>query len=157
MSRFWIKLEGCDVDSFSTGNPSYTAIHLPIFGIFPSYDIESGSSISMQGREIAQRRIRRKLQVEFLPNSTWQNGLTATPSTDSILFLLDVVLQKTFVRLNAPDAPKVLPVRWRDSTNFPRTSALMPFIFARNDISTEKNWQSGLETFVLTCYARDLN
>jgi hypothetical protein len=72
------------------------------------------------------------------------------------MFLLDSVLQRKFVRLNAPDAPKVLPDRYKDSTNFPRTSALIPFVFVRCDISNEKQWTSGNERLTLTCYQRDL-
>lgn len=156
MSRFWVKIEGCDVDSFSTGNATYTAIQIPILGMFPTFDIESGSDVSMQGREIAQRRIRRALELVCFPNSTWMDNPPTYLNTDSIMFLLDSVLQRKFVRLNAPDAPKVLPDRFRDSTNFPRTSALIPFVFVRCDISNEKAWASGNEKLTLTCYSRDL-
>lgn len=157
MSRFWIKFEGCDVDTFSTGNASYTAIQLPIFGIFPSFDIESGSEVSISGREIGQRKIRRKLEINLFPNSTWQNNVAGLPSTDSALFLLDTVLQRKFTRINKPDAPKVLPDRWNDSTDFPLSAGLIPFVFARCDISNEKNWGAGMETLTVTCFARDLN
>lgn len=156
MSRFWVKIEGCDVDSFSTGNATYTAIQIPILGMFPTFEIESGSDVSMQGREIAQRRIRRALELVCFPNSTWIDNPPTYLNTDSIMFLLDSVLQRKFVRLNAPDAPKVLPDRFRDSTNFPRTSALIPFVFVRCDISNEKAWASGNEKLTLTCYSRDL-
>lgn len=156
MSRFWVKIEGCDVDSFSTGNATYTAIQIPILGMFPTFEIESGSDVSMQGREIAQRRIRRALELVCFPNSTWMDNPPTYLNTDSIMFLLDSVLQRKFVRLNAPDAPKVLPDRFRDSTNFPRTSALIPFVFVRCDISNEKAWASGNEKLTLTCYSRDL-
>jgi hypothetical protein len=157
MSRFWVKVEGCNVDTFSTGHASYTAIQIPIFGMFPTFDIESDSDVSMQGREISQRKIRRKLEVDCIPNSTWQNGLTGILSTESIMFLLDTVLQRNYVRLNAPDSPYLLPDRWRDSTNFPLTAGLIPFVFARCDVSNEKQWTSGNERIVLTCYSRDLN
>lgn len=156
MSRFWVKIEGCDVDTFSTGNATYTAIQIPILGMFPSFDIESGSDVSMQGREIGQRKIRRALELVCFPNSTWMDNPTTYLNTDSIMFLLDSVLQRKFVRLNAPDAPKVLPDRYRDSTNFPRTSALIPFVFVRCEIANEKAWSSGNEKLTLTCYSRDL-
>lgn len=156
MSRFWVKIEGCDSDSFSLGNATYTAIQIPILGMFPTFEIESGSDVSMQGREIGQRKIRRALELVCFPNSTWMDNPPTYLNTDSILFLLDSVLQRKFVRLNAPDLPKVLPDRYRDSTNFPRTSALIPFLFVRCDISNEKAWASGNEKLTLTCYARDL-
>ena len=156
MARFWVKIEGCDVDTFSTGNATYTAIQIPILGMFPSFDIESGSDVSMQGREIGQRKIRRALELVCFPNSTWMDNPTTYLNTDSIMFLLDSVLQRKFVRLNAPDAPKVLPDRYRDSTNFPRTSALIPFVFVRCEIANEKAWTSGNEKLTLTCYSRDL-
>lgn len=156
MARFWVKIEGCDSDSFSTGNATYTAIQIPIAGMFPSFTIESGSDVSMQGREIGQRRIRRALEVVCFPNSTWMDNPPTYLNTDSIMFLLDTVLQRKFVRLNAPDAPKVLPDRYRDSANFPRTSGLMPFVFVRCDISNEKAWGSGNEKLTLTCHSRDL-
>lgn len=152
--RFWVKVEGCDSDTFSTGNATYTAVELPIFGIFPTFDIESSSDVSMSGREISQRRIRRVLEITCVPNSTWDSG---TITTDNVLFLLDTVLQRKFSRLVAPTAPKLLPDRWRDTVNFPLTAALIPFVFARCDISTEKQWTSGNERLVLTCYSRDLN
>jgi len=156
MSRFWVKIEGCDVDTFSTGNASYTAIQIQFLGMFPTFDIESGSDVSMQGREIGQRKIRRALELVCFPNSTWMDNPVSYLNTDSIMFLLDTVLQRKFVRLNAPDAPKVLPDRYRDSTNFPRTSALIPFVFVRCDISNEKAWSSGNEKFTLTCFSLDL-
>lgn len=156
MARFWVKIEGCDVDTFSAGNATYTAIQIPILGMFPSFDIESGSDVSMQGREIGQRKIRRALELVCFPNSTWMDNPTTYLNTDSIMFLLDSVLQRKFVRLNAPDAPKVLPDRYRDSTNFPRTSALIPFVFSRCEIANEKAWASGNEKLTLTCYSRDL-
>ena len=156
MSRFWVKFEGCDVDTFSTGHASYTAIQIPIFGMFPSFDIESDSDVSMQGREISQRRIRRALEVVCFPNSTWLDSPPTYLNTDSIMFLLDTVLQRKFVRLNSPDAPKVLPDRYRDSTNFPRTAGLIPFVFVRCEIANEKQWTSGNEKLTVTCYSRDL-
>lgn len=156
MSRFWVKIEGCDSDTFSTGNATYTAIQIPILGMFPTWDPESESKTAMTGRQISQRKIRRVLEVQFFPNSTWEENPSTYLNTDSILFLLDSVLQRKFVRLNAPDLPKVLPDRYRDSTNFPRTSALIPFVFVNFDIQNEKQWTSGNEKVVLTCYARDL-
>jgi hypothetical protein len=156
MSRFWVKIEGCDVDTFSTGNATYTAIQIPIVGMFPTFEIESDSDVSMQGREIGQRKLRRALEVQCFPNSTWMTNPPTYLNTDSIMFLLDSVLQRKFVRLNAPDAPKVLPDRYRNSTAFPRTAGLIPFVFVRCDISNEKQWTSGNERLTLTCYQRDL-
>lgn len=156
MSRFWVKIEGCDVDTFSTGHASYTAIQIPIFGMFPTFDSESESQTSMQGREISQRKVRHVLEVQCFPNSTYLDNPPTYLNTESVMFLISSVLQRNYVRLNAPDAPKVLPDRYRDSTNFPKTTALIPFVFARCDISNEKQWTSGNEKLVLTCYSRDL-
>ena len=154
--RYWIKFEGADVDTFSTGHASYTAVELPIFGIQPSYTVESSNEVSMSGTEIGQRRIRVSLEVDCIPNSTWDPG---TVTTDNIQFLLQTVLQKKYTRIVAPNPGtnnKQLPQRWRDSTGFPLTAALIPFVFARCDFSNEKQWASGLEKFTITCYRKDL-
>jgi hypothetical protein len=151
--RFWIKIEGCDSDTFSLGNPTYTAVELPILGILPTSDMESDTKSAINGREINRGRIRRVLEITCSPNSTWDYG---TITTDNVLYLTDVVLQRKFKRLVAPTAPKVLPDRYRDTVNFPITSDLIPFVFARYDVSNEKQWTSGNERLVLTCYARDL-
>lgn len=154
--RYWIKFEGCDVDTFSTGHASYTAVEFPIFGISPSYTVESANEVSMSGTEIGQRRIRVSLEVDCIPNSTWDTG---TVTTDNIQFLLQNVLQKKHTRIVAPNPGtnnKQLPLRWRDSTGFPLTAALIPFVFARCDFSNEKQWASGLEKFTITCYRKDL-
>jgi hypothetical protein len=154
--RYWIKFEGADVDTFSTGHASYTAVELPIFGISPGYTVESSNEVSMSGTEIGQRRIRVSLEVDCIPNSTWDSG---TVTTDNIQFLLQTVLQKKYTRIVAPNAGtnnKQLPQRWRDSTNFPLTAGLIPFVFARCDFSNEKQWASGLEKFTITCYRKDL-
>ena len=153
--RFWIKIEGCDDDGFSIGNATYTAIELPVLGIFPSFDMSSDTITTMGGREIGQRKLRHKLELNILPVSTWDNGNTI--STDHVMYLLNVVLQKQYTRLVAPTAPKILPDRWRDSTLFPNTAPLIPFVFARCDIGNEKIWASGTERLTLTIYARDLN
>lgn len=152
--RFWAKIEGCDSDSFSLGNPTYTAVEIPILGIFPGFDIESNTVKTIGGREIGQRKMRHKLELTTFPVSTWDPG---TITTDNIMFLLDVVLQRKFTRLVAPTAPKILPDRWRDSTNFPLTAGLIPFVFARCDVSNEKLWGSGNERLTITMYSRDQN
>lgn len=152
--RFWAKIEGCDVDTFSTGNATYTAVEIPIVGIFPGFDIESNTVTTIGGREIGQRKMRHKLELATVPVSTWDPG---TITTDNIMFLLDEVLQRKFTRLVAPTAPKVLPDRWRDTTNFPLTAGLIPFVFARCDISNEKLWASGNERLTITLYSRDQN
>jgi len=153
--RFWAKIEGCDVDTFSTGHASYTAIELPILGIFPAFVIESNNVTTIGGTEIGQRKMRHKLELNMFPVSTWDNGNTI--STDHIMYLLDTVLQKKYTRLVAPTAPKVLPDRWRDTTNFPNTATLIPFVFARCEVTNEKLWASGNERLTLTLYSRDLN
>jgi hypothetical protein len=161
MSRFWIKIEGCDSDSFSTGNASYTAIQIPIFGMFPGFEIESSSQAAMNGREVSGRKIRKSLEIVCVPNSTYLSVASGLPvgilNTDGIMFLLDEVLQRKFTRINSPDLPKVLPDRYRDSTNFPYTSSMIPFVFARCEVSNEKQWTSGNERLILTCFDRDLN
>lgn len=152
--RFWAKIEGCDVDTFSTGNPTYTAVEIPILGMFPNWDTESNTVTTIGGREIGQRKMRHKLELTTFPVSTWDPG---TVTTDNIMYLLDVVLQKKFTRLVAPTAPKVLPDRWRDTTNFPLTAGLIPFVFARCETTNEKLWASGNERLTLTLFSRDQN
>ena len=153
--RFWVKFEGCDVDTFSTGHASYTAIELPITGIFPSSGYESNTVKTIGGREIGQRRLRHSLEVNLFPVSTWDNGNTI--STDHAMYLLDVVLQKKYARMVAPTAPKKLPDRWRDAILFPNTAPLIPFVFARFDMTNEKLWASGQEKLTLTLHSQDLN
>lgn len=152
--KFWVKFEGSTEPTFQPVNTF--AIELPIFGIHPSYQTESNSEVSMSGVEVGQRRFRVALEVDCIPISTWDTG---TVNTDNIQFLLRQVLQQKYTRIVAPNPgtnDKKLPDRWRDSTNFPETAALIPFVFARCDFSNEKQWASGLEKFTITCYAKDL-
>lgn len=152
--RYWIKFEGATEPTFQPVNTF--AIELPIFGIQPSYTVESSNEVSMSGTEIGQRRIRVSLEIDCVPNSTWDIG---TISTESIQYMLQTILQQKYTRIVAPDPGannKQLPLRWRDSTNFPLTAGLIPFVFARCDFSNEKQWASGLEKFTITCYRKDL-
>ena len=152
--RYWVKIEGATEATFQPVNTF--AVELPIFGIQPSYTVESANEVSMSGTEIGQRRIRVSLEVDCIPNSTWDIGTT---STESIQFLLRTILQQKYTRIVAPDPGtnnKQLPQRWRDSTNFPLTAGLIPFVFARCDTGNEKQWGAGLEKFTITCYSKDL-
>jgi len=152
--RYWIKFQGATEPTFQPANTF--AIELPIFGIQPSYTVESSNEVSMSGTEIGQRRIRVSLEIDCVPNSTWDIG---TISTESIQYMLQTILQQKYTRIVAPDPGannKQLPLRWRDSTNFPLTAGLIPFVFARCDFSNEKQWASGLEKFTITCYRKDL-
>ena len=152
--RYWIKFQGATEPTFQPVNTF--AIELPIFGIQPSYTVESSNEVSMSGTEIGQRRIRVSLEIDCVPNSTWDIG---TISTESIQYMLQTILQQKYTRIVAPDPGannKQLPLRWRDSTNFPLTAGLIPFVFARCDFSNEKQWASGLEKFTITCYRKDL-
>lgn len=152
--RYWIKFQGATESTFQPVNT--LAVELPIFGISPSYTVESSNEVSMSGTEIGQRRIRVALEIDCIPVSTWDTG---TVNTDNIQYLLQDILQKPYTRIVAPDPGtnfKQLPQRWRDATNFPKTAGLIPFVFARCDFSNEKQWASGLEKFTITCYRKDL-
>lgn len=152
--RYWIKFQGATEPTFQPENTF--AIELPIFGIQPTYLVESSSEVSMSGNEIGQRRIRVSLDVDCVPNSTWDNN---TISTESIQFLLVQILQQKHTRIVAPDPGndnKQLPERWENSANFPLTAGLIPFVFARCDFNNEKQWASGTEKFSITCYRKDL-
>lgn len=152
--RYWIKFQGATESTFQPVNT--LAVELPIFGISPSYTVESSNEVSMSGTEIGQRRIRVSLEIDCVPISTWDTG---TVNTENIQYLLQDILQKPYTRIVAPDPGtnfKQLPQRWRDSANFPKTAGLIPFVFARCDFSNEKQWASGLEKFTITCYRKDL-
>ena len=154
--KFWIKIQGATESTFQPVNT--LSVELPIFGIHPSYSIESNMEVSMSGTEIAQRKIRVALEVDIIPVSTWDVG---TVNTDNIQYLLRSILQQKHTRLIAPDPgtnDKKLPDRWRDASNFPLTTQLISsgFVFARCDISNEMRWASGLEKLTLTCYRKDL-
>lgn len=154
--KFWIKIQGSSVSSF---NPLNTlSVELPIFGIHPTYQVESTSEVAMSGTEIAQRKIRVALELNIVPISTWDTG---TVNTDNVQYLLKDILQQKYTRLIKPDAgtnDKKLPDRWDNSISFPYTTGLISsgFVFARCDISNEKKWASGLEQLTLTCFSRDL-
>lgn len=154
--KFWIKIQGSSEPTFQ---PLTTlSVELPIFGIHPTYSIESNMEVSMSGTEITQRRIRMALEIDCIPVSTWDTG---TISTETIQYTLRTILQRKHTRLIAPDAgtnDKKLPDRWRDATNFPLTAGLISsgFVFARCDIQNEAKWESGLEKMTLTCYRKEL-
>ena len=152
--RYWVKFQGSTEPTFQPVNT--LAVELPIFGIHPSYQVESSNEVSMSGTEIGQRRFRVSLEIDCIPVSTWDTG---TVNTDSVQYLLQTVLQMKHTRIVAPDTGtnnKQLPDRWVNSTNFPITANLIPFVFARCEFSNEKQWASGLEKFTITCYRKDL-
>jgi hypothetical protein len=149
--RYWVKFEGSNSAGFEPINT--LAVELPIFGIHPSYQVESSNEVSMSGTEIGQRRFRIALEVDCVPVSTWDYG---TVNTDNIYYLLQEILQKKYTRIVEPTAPKQMPARYQSSGSFTYSKALIPFVFARCDFSNEKQWASGLEKFTITCYRRDL-
>lgn len=149
--RYWIKFEGATESTFQPVNT--LGVELPIFGIHPTYNVESANEVSMSGTEIGQRKIRMALEVDCVPISTWDTG---TVNTDNVQYLLQTILQMKYTRIVAPTAPKVLPERYQSGSAFTLTSGLIPFVFARCDFSNEKQWASGLEKFTITCYRKDL-
>lgn len=152
--RYWVKFQGASESTFQPVNT--LAVELPIFGISPSYTVESSNEVSMSGNEIGQRRIRISLEIDCIPVSTWDTG---TVNTDSIQYLLRTILQMPHTRIVAPDPGtnfKQLPQRWTNAASFPLTAGLIPFVFARCDFSNEKQWASGLEKFTITCYRKEL-
>jgi len=149
--RYWVKFEGSNSAGFEPINT--LGVELPIFGIHPNYQVESSNEVSMSGTEIGQRRVRVSLEVDCIPVSTWDYG---TVNTDSILYLLNDILQKKYTRIVEPTAPKQMPPRFQSVGQFEKMRALIPFVFARCDFSNEKQWASGLEEFTITCYRRDL-
>jgi hypothetical protein len=150
--RYWVKIEGATESTFQPANT--LAVELPIFGIHPSYSVESSNEVSMSGNEIGQRRIRVSLELECVPVSTWDSG---TINTDNVQYLLQVILQKPYTRIVAPTtAGYNLPTRFQSTSSFTYTKALIPFVFARCDFSNEKQWASGLEKFTITCYRKEL-
>jgi hypothetical protein len=154
--RFWVKVQGATEPTF---NPVNTlAIELPIFGIHHSPEEESEVEVSMSGSEVSQSQYRIKLEIECIPFSTWD---PLTINSDATIYLLQSILKKKHKRLIAPDPGldnKVLPDRWRDTTNFPLISGLLSsgFVFERNEVSNEKKWASGLEQLSLTVYSKEL-
>jgi hypothetical protein len=149
--RYWVKFEGATEPTF---NPVNTlGVELPIFGIHPNYQVESSNEVSMSGTEIGQRRVRVSLEVDCIPVSTWDYD---TVNTDSILYLLNDILQMKYTRIVEPTAPKQMPPRFQSGGQFEKMRTLIPFVFARCDYSNEKQWASGLEKFTITCYRKDL-
>lgn len=150
--RFWIKFEGSTEPTFQPVNT--LGVELPILGILPSFEIESDTITTIGGTQVGQRRMRYKLDIDFFPVSTWD---TDTTNTDNVLYLLKDILQMKYTRIVAPTAPKILPDRWRNSTAFPKTAALIPFVFAKCEIGNEKMWASGNERLTMSVYAKELN
>lgn len=153
MPRWKAVIEGCDSSSFT--GATYNAIAFDILGIFPSYEVESETQTSMNGTQIGRRKYRTVLEIECIPFSTWDYQRITT--TEATRYLISNILSKSFCRIKAANPPnEKLPDRYSDATNFPLTSALLPFIFVKCDISMSKEWASGNEKLVLTCYAKTL-
>ena len=141
-----------------SNNPAYPdnyQIALDILGIFPSFEVESETQTSMNGTQIGRRKYRTVLEIECIPFSTWDyQNITTTEATK---YLIDNILSKTYCRIKAANPPnEKLPDRYSDATNFPLTAGLLPFNFVKCDISMSKEWASGNEKLVLTCYAKTL-
>lgn len=141
-----------------SNNPAYPdnyQIALDILGIFPSFEVESETQTSMNGTQIGRRKYRTVLEIECIPFSTWDyQNITTTEATK---YLIDNILSKSFCRIKAANPPnEKLPDRYSDATNFPLTAGLLPFNFVKCDISMSKEWASGNEKLVLTCYAKTL-
>jgi len=150
--RYWVKIEGATESTFQPVNTF--AVELPIFGICPSFQVESSNEVSMSGSEIGQRRIRVSLELDCVPVSTWDYG---TINTDNVQYLLQEILQQPYTRIVAPTtAGYNLPTRYQSAGPFTYTKDLIPFVFARCDLSNEKQWASGLEKFTITCYRKEL-
>lgn len=149
--RYWVKFEGSNSAGFEPINT--LGVELPVFGILPTFTVESSNEVSMSGTEIGQRRIRIALEVDCIPVSTWDYG---TVNSDNVYYLLQEILQKKYTRIVEPTAPKQMPTRYQSTSSFTYSKNLIPFVFARCDFSNEKQWASGLEKFTITCYRRDL-
>lgn len=153
MPRWKAVIQGSNDSSFPS--PGTYAIALDVLGIFPSYEVESETQTSMNGTQIGRRKYRTVLELECIPFSTWDYQRITT--TEATLYLIQEVLSKSFCRIKAANPPtEALPDRYSDATNFPKTAALLPFNFAKCDISMSKEWASGNEKLVLTCYAKTL-
>ena len=151
MPRWKAVIQGSNDSSF----PDNYQIALDILGIFPSFEVESETQTSMNGTQIGRRKYRTVLEIECIPFSTWDyQNITTTEATK---YLIDNILSKTFCRIKAANPPnEKLPDRYSDATNFPLTAGLLPFNFVKCDISMSKEWDSGNEKLVLTCYAKTL-
>jgi hypothetical protein len=153
MPRWKAVIQGSNDSSFPS--PGTYAIALDVLGIFPSYEVESETQTSMSGTQIGFRKYRTVLELECIPFSTWDYQRITT--TEATLFLIQEVLSRRFCRIKAANPPtEALPDRYTDATNFPKTAALLPFNFAKCDISMSKEWASGNEKLTLTCYAKTL-
>jgi hypothetical protein len=153
MPRWKAVIQGCDNSGFT--GVTLSAIAFDILGIFPTFEVESETQTSMNGTQIGRRKYRTVLEIECIPFSTWDyQNITTTEATK---YLIDNILSKSFCRIKAANPPtEALPDRYTDATNFPLTSALLPFNFVKCDISISKEWASGNEKLVLTCYAKTL-
>lgn len=153
MPRWKAVIQGSNDSSFPS--PGTYAIALDVLGIFPSYEVESETQTSMSGTQIGFRKYRTVLEIECIPFSTWDYQRITT--TEATLYLIQEVLNRSYCRIKAANPPtEALPDRYTDATNFPKTAALLPFNFAKCDISMSKEWASGNEILVLTCYAKTL-
>ena len=153
MPRWKAVIQGSNDSSFPS--PGTYSIALDVLGIFPSYEVESETQTSMSGTQIGFRKYRTVLELECIPFSTWDyQNITTTEAT---LYLIQEVLNRSYCRIKAANPPtEALPDRYTDATNFPKTAALLPFNFAKCDISMSKEWASGNEKLILTCYAKTL-
>ena len=153
MPRWKAVIQGSNDSSFPS--PGTYSIALDVLGIFPSYEVESETQTSMSGTQIGFRKYRTVLEIECIPFSTWDyQNITTTEATK---YLIDNILSRTYCRIKAANPPtEALPDRYTDATNFPLTAGLLPFNFVKCDISMSKEWASGNEKLVLTCYAKTL-
>ena len=151
MPRWKAVIQGSNDSSF----PDNYSIALDILGIFPSFEVESETQTSMNGTQIGRRKYRTVLEIECIPFSTWDyQNITTTEATK---YLIDNILSRTYCRIKAANPPnEKLPDRYTDATNFPLTAGLLPFNFVKCDISMSKEWASGNEKLILTCYAKTL-
>lgn len=153
MPRWKAVIEGCDSSTFT--GATYNAIAFDILGIFPSFEVESETQTSMSGTQIGRRKYRTVLEIECIPFSTWDYQRITT--TEATKYLINNILSKSFCRIKAANPPnEKLPDRYSDATNFPLTTGLLPFNFVKCDISMSKEWASGNEKLILTCYAKTL-
>ena len=151
MARWKAVIQGSNDSSF----PDNYSIALDILGIFPSFEVESETQTSMNGTQIGRRKYRTVLEIECIPFSTWDYQRITT--TEATKYLIDNILSRTFCRIKAANPPnEKLPDRYSDATNFPLTAGLLPFNFVKCDISMSKEWSSGNEKLILTCYAKTL-
>jgi len=154
MARWKAVIQGSNNSTFPT--PGTYSIALDILGIFPTYEVESETQTAMNGTQIGRRKFRTVLEIECIPFSTWDYQRITT--TEATLYLIQEILDKSFCRIKTADPAngERLPDRYSNATNFPKTAALLPFNFAKCDISMSKEWASGNEKLILTCYSKTL-